>query len=35
MLDFVLRAAVMYVLALVMIRLLGKRALGNWGHSIL
>ncbi|MFY9121045.1 MAG: DUF421 domain-containing protein [Syntrophomonadaceae bacterium] len=31
MLDFVLRAAVMYVLALVMIRLLGKRALGELG----
>ena len=31
MLDFVLRAAVMYTLALVMIRLLGKRALGELG----
>jgi len=31
MLDFVLRAVVMYVMALVMIRLLGKRALGELG----
>lgn len=31
MLDFVLRAAVMYIMALVMIRLLGKRALGELG----
>ncbi|HQA07254.1 MAG TPA: DUF421 domain-containing protein [Syntrophomonadaceae bacterium] len=31
MLDFVIRAVVMYVMALVMIRLLGKRALGELG----
>lgn len=31
MLDFVLRAAIMYIMALVMIRLLGKRALGELG----
>lgn len=31
MLDFVIRAAVMYFMALVMIRLLGKRALGELG----
>lgn len=31
MLDFVLRAAVMYLMALIMIRLLGKRALGELG----
>lgn len=31
MLDFVIRAVIMYVMALVMIRLLGKRALGELG----
>lgn len=31
MLDFVLKAAVMYFMALIMIRLLGKRALGELG----
>lgn len=31
MLDFAVRAVVMYVMALVMIRLLGKRALGELG----
>lgn len=31
MLDFILRAAIMYIMALVMIRLLGKRALGELG----
>jgi uncharacterized membrane protein YcaP (DUF421 family) len=31
MLSFVLKAAVMYFIALLMIRLLGKRALGELG----